>query len=309
VAWQDFGTVCSVNRLNSWAISHAYVPTAIELDNKLRVFAAFLDEKKHGRLGYIDVDRDNPCQIIGVSNQPVLNDSAPGSFDCNGTTPLSAVADGAGKLKLYYAGWRLTEGQADRYELFTGLAIGEEDSELLHRYSDEPILGRRNASENVRTGGCVLKLEDGFHCWLATQKGLHGKAGKTLPIYDLEHVVSKDGLVWPVQQDTVLRYSSNQILGYGRSAIWKTDEGGFEGLFSVRNWDGSYTDICYSKSHDGIKWAPLSRDGMAFCAEMTCDGQRSVSFPNLIHQDGRKLMFYNGNDFGREGLRLAIWTD
>ncbi|MBO6807598.1 hypothetical protein [Thalassospira sp.] len=309
MAWQDLGIIFSVNRLNSWARSHAYVPTAIELNEKLRVFAAFLDENMHGRLGYVDVDRDNPSQVIGVSNQPILADSSRGCFDHNGTTPLSAVSDSGGKLKLYYAGWRRTESNIDRYELFTGLAVGLEDSELLDRYSDKPVLGPRSASENVRTVGCVLRLDDGFHCWLATQKGLHGETGKALPIYDLEHVVSKDGLVWPEEQKTVLRYSENEVLGYGRSAIWEADNGGFEGLFSVRNWDGTYTDILYSTSEDGINWAPLSRDGMAFCAKMTCDGQRSVSFPNIIHQDGRKLMFYNGNDFGREGLRLAIWTD
>ena len=308
LSWTDYGVIFPVNNLESWAKSHAYVPTAIELDETIRVFVAFLSGKKHGRLGYVDVCRHDPRQIRGYSKSPVIEDAPEGYFDANGVTPLGIVRE-QDTMRLYYAGWEVVPDPLVRYRLQTGLLLGDPVKSYFKRYGVSPVIATRQVEENVRTGGCILKLPDGYHCWLATQKGSTSHMGKVLPVYDLEYLHSEDGLVWPEAQTNVFSHKPNEILGYGRSAIWLNEKHEFEGLFSVRNWDGNYTDIMYATSLDGIVWSSLSRSGMAFCAEMTCDGQTSVSFPNIIQQENRKLMFYNGNDFGREGLRLAIWSD
>lgn len=308
MAWVDYGTIfLSENKL-SWAISHAYVPTAFSLGDYIRVFVAFWDQHQHGRLGYIDVSSHNPLDVVGYSERPLIEDSLSGQFDQDGMTPLCVAKINHG-VRLYYAGWQVDDDPNIRYRLFIGALHGDFAANNFKKISSKPLIGPRSKDEHIRTGAFILPTPTGYHCWLATQKGMHGNNKKAVPSYDLEYLWSKDGLNWPDAQQTVFVHQPGKVTGYGRSAIWLNNSQMFEGLFPVRNWDGSYTDILYSTSEDGVKWAPLSRDGMAFCAEMTCDGQKSVSFPSIIHQDGRKLMFYNGNDFGREGLRLAIWTD
>tara|TARA_B100000519_G_C14256896_1_gene445478 strand:- start:3936 stop:4862 length:927 start_codon:yes stop_codon:yes gene_type:complete len=308
VTWLDYGTIFQSANKVSWAISHAYVPTAMSSGERIRVFVAFLDEKQHGRLGYIDVSSEEPWVVIDHSKRPLIEDAVEGRFDQDGVTPLSIVSTSEG-IRLYYVGWKTDDDPDIRYRLFVGALKGDRCGNVFERISAKPVIGPRYRDEYIRTGAFILPSQSGYHCWLATQKGMHSQNGKATPIYDLEYMRSLDGLSWPETQETVFPHISGRIAGYGRSAIWLNRDQLFEGLFPVRNWDGSYTDILYSTSEDGINWAPLSRGGMAFRANMTCDGQKSVSFPNIIHQDGRKLMFYNGNDFGREGLRLAIWTD
>ena len=51
MSWHDYGLIFKVNNLADWIVSHAYVPTAIALDDRIRVFVAFLDAYKFGRLG------------------------------------------------------------------------------------------------------------------------------------------------------------------------------------------------------------------------------------------------------------------
>ena len=130
MAWHDYGLIFKVNNLADWIVSHAYVPTAIALDDRIRVFVAFLDAYKFGRLGFVDVDLNDPTIVVGHSIKPLLSDSNGEAFDNSGVTPLCVLDDGD-HIKLYYAGWKTYANENKRYELFTGLAIGDRLS-LIH---------------------------------------------------------------------------------------------------------------------------------------------------------------------------------
>lgn len=306
MSWKDHGTIFKVRNISSWIRSHAYVPTAIELADRIRVFVAFWDDNMYGRLGYIDLDLSDPTIAIGYSEEAVVADSKVPAFDRSGITPLCVVTEDD-HIKLYYAGWNNSDDSKVRYQLFTGLLIGDKTGCTFKRYDANPVIQARNSDENVRTGGQVIKTEDGYRCYLATQKGTHNKFSKSLPIYDLECAFSQDGYNWKDEQYPIFQHKKGEILGFGRSAIWRNRESGYEGLFAVRNWDGSYSDLLYSASEDGLNWEELQTGKRAFLSSMTSDQQKEVSFPSLIFKEERILMFYNGDNFGKDGLRLAIW--
>ena len=50
MSWTDLGLIFRVDRLSEWAQSHAYVPTALDLGDRIRVYVAFWDADKHGRV-------------------------------------------------------------------------------------------------------------------------------------------------------------------------------------------------------------------------------------------------------------------
>lgn len=306
MSWKDYGLIFYVNNLEPWAVSHCYVPCAIELNTHIRVFAAFWDSNNNGRLGYVDVDKYTPDQILGYSSIPILPDSISPCFDCDGVTPLSIVNDGS-VLRLYYAGWQRQQDPKMRYTLYTGLAISFDGGKTFRRYASHPVMEKRNPSESLRTGGFTTKIGGRWRSWLASSYKMEIINGKSTPAYNLETMESHDGIEWPSEQQTVFNYVPKEILGYGRSAIWY-DNALYHGLFSVRSWDGKYRGIYYANSIDGIKWNDLTLNGMGFSPNQTCDQEDEVAFPSLIHQKDRILMFYNGNDFGRKGLRLAIWS-
>lgn len=293
-----------------WAKSHAYLPTAVMLDDRIRVFVAFWDEQNYGRLGYIDTDKNDPCKILDYSKSPLVNDSSKGVFDCDGVSPLSIVKQ-SGELKLYYAGWNLKQ-QLDgpRYSLFMGVLCSKDNGLTFHRHNNEPVIGPRHKDEYVRTGGFVLNVGTNFLCYLASQKGHHNEFGKALPYYDLEVTKSLDGLVWSDEQETIFTHDYGRNLGFGRPCIWQNNKGEFEGLFSLRKWNGQYSDMLYSTSKDGLQWNMLSKLDKAFSHKMTIDRQSEVSFPSVIKlSNGNLAMFYNGDGFGRDGLRLAVYDN
>lgn len=310
MAWHDKGLIFKVDNLMPWAKSHAYLPTAIMLKDRIRVFVAFWDENNYGRLGYIDTDIDDPSVVLGYSKSPLIGDSQKGMFDCDGVSPLSILEE-EGLLKLYYAGWNIKhEMKGPRYTLFMGLLLSIDEGATFRRFDKKAVIGPRHSEEFVRTGGFVCMAEGEYMCYLSSQKGHHNEFGKALPFYDLELTKSPDGVKWTDKQNSIFTHKYGVNLGFGRPCIWQNEQGIYEGLFSLRRWNGQYSDILYSRSPDGVNWGELTTRGKAFSHSATIDKQKEVSFPSVIKlSDNRLAMFYNGNSFGKEGLRLAIFDE
>ena len=307
MSWKDYGVIFKVNNLEPWAKSHFYVPTAIELDDCIRVYSSFWDQSLYGRLGYVDLDKKNPLQVLRYSENPILEDSPKGNFDCDGVTPLSVIQH-EGKIRLYYAGWEKFQLPNKRYTLFTGLCMSDDNGKTFYRYSDKPIIGPRNNEDQVRTAGRVNFDNGVWRTWFANYEKSYTINGKSTPGYNLNTMSSRDGINWEDSR-TVFPIKEGKILGYGRSAVWfDAAESLYHGLFSVRSWDSRYYGIYNAQSKDGLKWSELTLDNMGFSPSETIDGQKEVCFPSLIHQEDRILMFYNGDHFGKDGLRMAIWN-
>ena len=90
--WEKLGLVYCAGGKQAWAQSHAFVPTAMMLDEEhVRVYAAFLDRERVGRLGFVDLDARNPLRVLRVADRPVLDIGVAGTFDENGLTPMCIV--------------------------------------------------------------------------------------------------------------------------------------------------------------------------------------------------------------------------
>src|ERR1700728_2315889 len=85
MSWVKQGLIYCPNGQISWAQQYASLPTPVLLrHDRLRVYISSCDEKMIGRVGYVDVDPDNPKNILAVATKPVLDIGAPGRFDENG---------------------------------------------------------------------------------------------------------------------------------------------------------------------------------------------------------------------------------
>src|SRR3954452_10786514 len=205
--------------------SHSYVPTACARHDLIRVFVAFWDSDRIGRIGYVDFDRRDPTRVLGYSATPVLDIGSPGAFDEHGVTPMSIVADGDALL-LYYAGWQ--RSASVRYLLFTGLAVSRDGGDHFVRVRDVPVLDRVPGHHLVRTG-FIARHGGVFKAWIAQSDGLIEVAGKPTPAYSLGYSQSEDGVTWPASSTLCLARESDHapdgIFGYGRSAIWNDEPG------------------------------------------------------------------------------------
>ena len=136
--WRKQGLIYAPGGDLWWAKTYAILPTAEVLHEKIiRVYFASLDENRYGRIGYVDLDAENPAGFCKLeSPEPILDLGEAGTFDDSGVNP-SCLLDVDGRKFLYYIGWQRCERVP--YMLFAGLAVGGADGNFT-RYSRAPIL-------------------------------------------------------------------------------------------------------------------------------------------------------------------------
>ena len=83
-------------------------------------------------IGYIEVDINEPQNILRISEKPVLGLGALGCFDDNGVTP-TWIENYEGKKYMYYMGWN--KGSTVRAAEVTGLAISKDGGKTFQRFS------------------------------------------------------------------------------------------------------------------------------------------------------------------------------
>ncbi|MDA0171536.1 hypothetical protein OJ998_20715 [Solirubrobacter taibaiensis] len=297
--WEKLGRVYVASGEQPWAQTHAYIPTPLALGDRIRVFVAFLDERKVGRLGYVDVAAADPTRVIGVSENPVLDVGQPGTFDDNGVTPLS-VFRRDGRIWLYYAGWQL--GVQIRYYLFVGLAFSDDDGRSFQRYARVPVLDRSDAEPTLRTGCFVQSSADGFRMWYMAGDTWVQSDGRQMPSYGMRHIESADGMHWPESGQPSMEPQPPDEFGFGRPYVLQ-DERGYRIWYGIRLREKGYR-LGYAESPDGLSWNRLD-DQVGIDVSETGWDSEMVGYPWVHRNDTGTYLFYNGNNYGASGFGVA----
>ena len=283
-----------------WARRYAYLPTVeVISQNRLRIYFASLDENKYGRIGFIDVDAEQPKNILFVSQEPILDLGEIGCFDDCGVNP-SYILNASGKKYLYYVGWQKCERVP--YKIFAGLAISE-DGISFRRHSQLPILDRTENELCIRSATTILKENDQYKMWYVSAfKWITVKA-TLYPNYIIRYAESSDGIVWHNSPDVCIDFENENEFGFGRPYVIK-ENNLYKMWYSIRSKDEPYR-IGYAESMDGIKWkrkdheVGIEKSKMGWDSEMIC-------FPCVVDVNGRRYMFYNGNGCGTSGFGYAV---
>lgn len=302
--WEKLGLVYCASGEQAWAQSHAYVPTAMMLDQEsIRVYAAFLDRDKIGRVGFVDLDARDPRRILKVSSQPVLDTGKPGTFDDAGVTPICIVKF-QGTVFLYYMGWQL--GTAVRYYLFMGLAVSDDGGDSFQRYSQVPILDRSDTELFVRSAAHVLLDGNRWKMWyVAGDKWIEVK-GKQVPSYNVRYLESTSNADWEKQGRVVLDHAGADEFGFGRPFVIK-DSGIFKMWYSIRSLSRGYR-IGYAESADGLSWERKDNEVGIDTSESGWDSEM-ICCSCVQETKYGTYMFYNGNNYGETGFGVALLRD
>src|SRR2546423_15085648 len=107
--WRKLGLLFAPDGSAPWARGYEFMPTVhVHSDTIVRVYFTALDEQKFGRIGFVELDRDNLAKIVRVSAQPVLDLGDRGTFDDSGVS-ASCVTRRGEAIFLYYVGWQRCE--------------------------------------------------------------------------------------------------------------------------------------------------------------------------------------------------------
>ena len=60
------------------------------------------------------------------------------------------------------------------------------------------------------------------------------------------------------------------------------------------------------KLEDGINWKRKDEKVNIYPGKKKEWDNKMIAYPHVIKHKGLKYMFYNGNDYGREGVGLAL---
>ena len=295
--WIKNGLIVVPQKNLWWMQTHAMVPFAeIVKDNICKVYFSGRDKNNKSHIGYAIVDASNSFKTIEYSKEPVLTLGNLGCFDDNGVTP-SWVMDYNGKKYLYYIGWN--KGSTVRMGLIAGLAISDNSGLVFSRYSKAPILERTDREPySILTGPCVLLDNDIWKMWYVS--GI-GWVNPDLPRYDIKYAESRDGFKWDRKGVVCVGLKPNEN-ALARPCVLKED-----GIYKM--WY-SYKGECnyrigYAESEDGIVWDRLDEQAGINVSEFGWDCEM-IEYAFVFNYKGKKYMLYNGNDYGKEGIGLAV---
>jgi len=305
--WKKLGLVYGPDGRMPWAKSHAMIPTPMRFgDDVVRVFITCLDANGIGRPGYVDVSSADPTRVIGIASEPLLDIGRPGTFDENGLLTCSVVDLGDGRMFLYYAGFEL--GTRIRYRLLTGLAISEDGGKTFRRHSPTPVL-ERTATECYFRGGpfCTFTAQR-FRLWYVGGSEWLDVGGKSMPVYDIRYAESADGVHWPTAGEVKISVADADEYGFGRPSVIAKPGGGFRMFYSTRRRSLGAYRLGYAESTDGQTWQRMdARLGIDVSPGQFDSDAIMYAAPIMI---GDKLyLFYNGNEFGRDGFAVAVLSE
>ncbi len=297
--WKKIGLIASPKQFNlKWWNSYGMDPCTLKLYGDLyRVFFCGRNSKNISMIGYFDYDLKK-LEIKKISKKPVLAPGELGAFDDNGVT-ASCLQKIKNVIYLYYIGWK--PKSTTRYSLMTGLAISKNNGQSFKRYSRSPILKLTNKEPfSILTAPYVMKIKQ--NKWFMWYVSCNKWVNKDYPKYDIKFATSKDGKDWFQGGLTSIKLKKNERAVARPSVLF---EGGiYKMWFCYEKKVGKYK-IGYAESKNGINWNRKDYKANIYLGKKSNGDDKMIAYPHVINHKGKKYMFYNGNDYGKEGVFLA----
>ena len=299
--WNKKGLIYCPQNSEEWIKKFAMLPTPLLINNILRIYVGFCDENNIGRIGFVDVNPNNPSEVIKISKKPVLDIGDIGCFDDNGVVPVS-ILNINNKIYLYYVGFQL--GVKVPYFMFCGLAISDDNGKSFIRYSKTPILDRKNNEIYARCGVNVIKDDNKYKMWYigTYENGWVESCEKLKPLYTMYYTESSDGINWHNKTIKCLEFENSDEHGFGRPYVWKENDI-YKMLYSIRTFSRGYY-IGYAESKNGYKW--IRKDSLAgITTSISGWDNQNISYPYMYKYNNKTYLFYNGNGCGISGFGYA----
>ncbi|MGV6849146.1 MAG: hypothetical protein ACWA5A_12295 [Marinibacterium sp.] len=289
-------------------VSHAQGPTVLKVDDKTwRVYVAGRDANNQSRIFFVDLDPDT-LSVTATATEPALDLGPDGTFDRFGVGPGWAVRTGD-RILMYYTGAGPALGAP--YLSAIGLAESRDGGRTFQRLGSAPVLGASRADPFGVATPTVFRRGGSWIMWYSSFREWRDVDGRPEPIYDIRSARSVDGESWTADDALVLGFADETEGGLVRAQPVGSGEDQFL-LACARGWrdfrqgeNKSYRFV-FARENDDTGWTRTPD----ICAWDPAPGPSDwdggmQSYPWLVEDAGRQIVFYNGNDFGRSGFGCA----
>lgn len=312
--WRRLGKIFDPtgHQLPAGCTGYAQSPQALVFEDFVRIFFSTRsidqqNQKFRSHVAFVDMTKDFST-VLQVSKNEAIQLGEVGAFDEHGIFPINVLRHG-GVIYAYTCGW--SRRVSVSVETAIGFAISRDDGLTFEKHGAGPVMAS-SLREPCLVGDGFVKIVDGvFHMWYIFGTGWKRYSEQDAPdrTYKIGHATSMDGLHWEKQE--ALRIIPD-LLGEDESQALPT-------VIQVGTRFHMY--FCYRHSYDFRKnpsrgyrlghacsddlqtWVrgedPLPRGGAGdWDSEMQC-------YPHVFEMDGKVLLLYNGNQFGRFGFGVA----
>jgi hypothetical protein len=305
VKWQKKGLICSHQTIDlPWYKKNTMVPVPYLIDgNRLRIYITMCDSENIGRIGYVDVNPNNPSDIIGFSEEPCVDLGDDGCFDDNGVVTASILKDGE-VVYLYYSGYQTCVKVP--YMIFTGVAISHDNGNSFTKITKRvPLLDRVEGESATRCAPFVLVDGSEYKMWYTADSG-NGwidYKNKKLPLYDLKYIKSSSPLKWQSERGkTCLSFQDDDEHGIAKCTLWK-DNDIYKIIYSIRSRSEGYR-LGYAESTDGECFVRKDSEVGISVSDSGWDSEM-IAFAERFEFKDKVYLFYCGNHYGMEGMGYA----
>ena len=254
---------------------------------------------------YIDVDPENPMNVIYVSEKPLMALGLPGTFDDSGIT-MGSIVKFAGKTYCYYTGWKRRRYNVP-FELSIGLAEIKDDGDTFVKLYNGPILSQDYIHPYLVAGPYVLNEEDCLKMWYCSGTSWVTDEKQAEPIYTVFSAKSEDGINWKQDSPTpCIKYNNDREV---ISAPWVCRRpSGYIMYYPFRQSETAILkrySLGVAVSVDGINWvrkdeqAGIEKSEEGWDSEMVC-------YPAIFKHGEKEYLFYSGNRVGLGGIGYAV---
>lgn len=300
--WIKKGLIYSPQNKVWWKNKYSILPTPeyIEKENIIRIYFGTTDVENNGRTTYIDVNAENPSQIIYEHNEILLDIGSPGIFDDSGVVP-SSIVEYKEKKHLYYVGFQRCEKVP--FMLFSGLAISEINSPLnFKKNSLAPIIDRSDKNPISNAAPYVLFHEGIFKMWFWLGKKWTYINNKAYIQAEICYAESANGIDWNYDTNPCILLDEKTEFSVGRPCVIIEDNI-YKMWYSVRKVDVLYR-LGYAESIDGKNWTRKDNEVGIDVSESGWDSEM-ICYPAVLKVKNKTYLFYNGNNNGETGFGYA----
>jgi hypothetical protein len=306
--WRKQGLIFKPDHYYDWMVSHAQVPIVEKIDDdRLRIYFGTRNIQNQTVTTFIEVEAENPRNVIHVQDHPVLSLGKLGCFDDSGAMP-SWIINFNGKKYLYYIGWNI--GVTVPYRNSIGLAVSEDEGLSFNRLYDGPILDRTPSEPYLCASSSLLIENRIWRMWYLSGVEWRIHAGNPEPYYHIKYAESADGIHWKREGRVCIDFKTPDEGGIARPSVLK-DGNLYRMWYSYREGSDYRTNrshsyrIGYAESLDGLDWIRKD-DQVGITVSETGWDSEMMAYPFVVDLNNKRYMFYNGNGFGKSGIGYAI---
>lgn len=296
--WRTRPPVLVPDGTSWWMGRYAGASAALGTERgRLAVLVSGRDSRNRSHIGRVWIDLEHPECPAEVEAEPALAPGGRGCFDDSGVSYPSVVDSDQGRA-LFFTGWSRRVTTPFQNDL--GLAV-ETPSGRFERVSRAPILPLDDA-DHLAIGSSFAMVEDGlWRLWYTSWTEWGDGEDDPPHRYLIKYATSADGQVWTRDDVTCIGPAHPGEHSICRPSVLRLDDG-YHMWFCSR---GERYQIGYAWSADGIDWVRSTRP-VEFSSSIPGFDDQERAYPHVFQHDGRLLMLYSGNDYGRAGLGLAV---